>query len=848
MRLCPDLKLWVPPQIGHIGRDWFPLYRMADPRLQERIDRALAFLGRYVLFPGEPLHRSATSVVVLATEIQEDTAKNSTDQESQGTPVALKLMGSEDQFNCELRTRKIIGLNSRFVLSMTRAHTMQTDYEIQDLQGGAPDIVAKLRPEHNFELPEHLESTIGGCYAFCLVMERADRNLASALTHENFAGENWDYIRIIARDLISAADHMHAKGVCHCDVKPLNIVRHGNAWKLIDMDVAAGKGERFGGSSNVKAPSSGYAPPEMASLLLRTIESKTDGGDGNTACLTEYVASPAYDLWSVGCVLFHMCTGISLWHTDQNDNANLDDLHTLANLASDPSPLYRRLRQVDSDERGHSKGGRDAILAHSLLLKLLNPNPERRLAAFQGGIGEVLKDPFFEPANCTMSPNDLEDLRRDMQMIFDVVNSSMDKSLQMLKAHGKMLEEVLTGVKAVPSLVIFLPVERRWLKNLRDPAKAVESMIGTQVKLHFVCALSYEVCSEGFDFLLEREWFKKVAPCIKAGVMALKVGAALGKLSGLPIPDLGSALQGFLENTLSSMDATLTDVAKDMQDWANDRIGVRAFAALRQAISFARDRSSRYASQFGDELEQGIEESGQGGPSEANNQQRLLLNRSSGELASLLDNKHPGWEKRTGLVKAVHQGTGDVVWCHPDLKQVFERHGHVPGKDYWKLCVKEMVPPASMNHLDSPPLSSQPNGACTASQTDMLKNIMEMKQQMLQETSRNQSQLQRQLEHINKQMQERGDQQRHLQEQLEQMNQQRLQDAARNQRHLQEQMEQMNRQRLRDMNDQRGRFQEQLERMNRQWLRDMHAQQKHVQEQLERMNQQKLQSFKLPPI
>ena len=46
--------------------------------------------------------------------------------------------------------------------------------------------------------------------------------------------------------------------------------------------------------------------------------------------LSKYTASVAYDLWSFGVVLFHLCYGISLFNTDQNDNVSLRDLSSLA--------------------------------------------------------------------------------------------------------------------------------------------------------------------------------------------------------------------------------------------------------------------------------------------------------------------------------------------------------------------------------------------------------------------------------------------------------------------------------------------------------------------------------------
>ena len=42
-------------------------------------------------------------------------------------------------------------------------------------------------------------------------MEKAERNLNSALTHERFAGMDWAKIRAIGRDVLKALNHLHLK-------------------------------------------------------------------------------------------------------------------------------------------------------------------------------------------------------------------------------------------------------------------------------------------------------------------------------------------------------------------------------------------------------------------------------------------------------------------------------------------------------------------------------------------------------------------------------------------------------------------------------------------------------------
>ena len=80
-------------------------------------------------------------------------------------------------------------------------------------------------------------------YRFCLTMDLGDSDLQGALTRENVCPSpgqvHWEFVRDFVRDIASALQHLHGKGLIHGDVKPLNAVRVGKKWKLIDLDAAA---------------------------------------------------------------------------------------------------------------------------------------------------------------------------------------------------------------------------------------------------------------------------------------------------------------------------------------------------------------------------------------------------------------------------------------------------------------------------------------------------------------------------------------------------------------------------------------------------------------------------------
>ena len=227
------------------------------------------------------------------------------------------------------------------------------------------------------------QAALAAGYPFVIVMSLADRNLNTVLTHDHIAGNDFARIRMIMSHLGHALDNLHSKKRIHADFKPLNAARE-STWKLIDMDVSL----KFGESFDTKLPSSGYCPPEVAKVLLAATDAETGVVDTNE--LAKYTASVAYDLWSFGVVLFHLCYGISLFNTDQNDNVSLPDLKALASWT--PRLLNRKIKEANQPFTA------DFNAAADLIKKLLVSDPEERCKPIDEGceISSVLKHPFFQ--------------------------------------------------------------------------------------------------------------------------------------------------------------------------------------------------------------------------------------------------------------------------------------------------------------------------------------------------------------------------------------------------------------------------------------------------------------------
>ncbi len=280
-------------------------YDMATATHKAIFQDLTLWFGRYRITETRPEHTSATCYVFKAIDEK--------DRDSNGKlrRVALKLMLKKAQFKRELAARDV-EFSPDHVVAIIRTHPLLEKVEVH------PD---EISMSGGIEQGMTVTLTKGQAERlFCIVMPLADRNLFVAMKQERFAGRNMEEVRHIFQQICQCVQEMHRKGVAHADIKPLNIVRMGTEWKLIDLDAAARLGEEAVGFKS----STAYMPPEALDGDLLQVRSYE--GEGRL------VADASFDIWSLGCILYQLTNKdvLPLFQANGDDNlSSREDLMAL---------------------------------------------------------------------------------------------------------------------------------------------------------------------------------------------------------------------------------------------------------------------------------------------------------------------------------------------------------------------------------------------------------------------------------------------------------------------------------------------------------------------------------------
>lgn len=373
-------------------------FELACKECRDAMQGAKYLLGRYEVDNSPPLYLSRTSAVLAARDRQDG------DGTTLGARRALKLMRDEATLLSELKGRQ--GIENGVLLPILTVYACtgapQNEHgeepSFEYLYDGKVPIARQERLEEKLTDLMLTRCAIGGAvvsaacegYKYLLVQRLAEGTLANLAP---LMSADLPCLRKAVSDIAKGLDKLHTqKKVIHADLHPRHVVLAGNAWQLVDMGLSVRLERGFG---KHKTPTSSHCPPEMARVLVSAIDQSS--GQMRLGELKAYgKANVAYDLWSLGCILFQLVFGATVWRAMADGQlADPTDLERLASWTD-----------VDLDELLHSAMTHDGagsrierLAAADLIRKLLHPSEAARLKPFDTFAGNemraVLRHPFL---------------------------------------------------------------------------------------------------------------------------------------------------------------------------------------------------------------------------------------------------------------------------------------------------------------------------------------------------------------------------------------------------------------------------------------------------------------------
>ena len=158
---------------------------IATPLCREAILSQMRFMGQYEFVSGAVEHESETCIVRFAVDMTSNLS------------VAMKFIREKSQLVQEVSSRQ--------------SKCLSADYVIE--------VISALRCDADPKFARELSRKRYSQYFGCIVMPRADRTLEAIIAHEHVAGKDWGAIRLLFRQILSAVEHLHERGVVHGDLK-----------------------------------------------------------------------------------------------------------------------------------------------------------------------------------------------------------------------------------------------------------------------------------------------------------------------------------------------------------------------------------------------------------------------------------------------------------------------------------------------------------------------------------------------------------------------------------------------------------------------------------------------------
>ncbi|KDO24906.1 serine/threonine protein kinase [Saprolegnia parasitica CBS 223.65] len=364
--------------------------------------------------------------------------------------VALKFMRFPADYRRELAARATTVLNPAYIVPHLPTATSD---EIASA-------LASFAPTEYLDLSD---------YKHLIVMPPAARSLEDVFRKERPSATK---TRKCMHQVAKALATLHAANVVHGDVKMHKVLRLGDSFKLIDLDASCAHGQMALGAKFT----SGTLPPECFYKLQSPKEQELHQVYWGTAWKHQHnqrelwakmqpspdnvvvrafhgdgahdlpplpyslvEATPAFDLWALGCMLFKLCSV---------DNTPL----LLSNRDEDleASQMLQALRWTDDALVARIGAKVPHPLARDLIGRLLRVAPADRLP-----LSHVVDHPYFTAPDATGPASDMSfQILEEVAKVKESLTRSIHESSARIMAHDdsntdKVLSAITTSKKTL---------------------------------------------------------------------------------------------------------------------------------------------------------------------------------------------------------------------------------------------------------------------------------------------------------------------------------------------------------------------------------------------------------------
>lgn len=339
---------------------------IACPRSREVLLRMLYLNERYEL-NSSPIYSSSTTIIIHAIDYGINSNIMELNKQSNGQQsitkgsnkeIILKFIKYKIVLQKELNFRIQIGIENDFIIPLIESYNSDETDERNIMF--RTDAILK-----GFE-----------AYPYCIVLEVASLSLKSII--DKTPNMDMDEIKHLMKQLLNCLELMSSKNLVHGDMKPANIVLSQNTLKLIDFDIS-----NVLPNETLPIPewnlSTAYLPPECFT--------ETEIGDIVVHEKDNFPLTSKSDIWSVGCILYTLCTGSTLFQCSSTRDEVSDEENLLALYLWDNEIKARKLSKVKD------------IYAMNLISLMLNKDPKKRPDP-----SHILCHPFLSGKKSTRLP------------------------------------------------------------------------------------------------------------------------------------------------------------------------------------------------------------------------------------------------------------------------------------------------------------------------------------------------------------------------------------------------------------------------------------------------------------